>query len=78
MSAAFSERRDANEIEGMSAVGAVKMLFLQTQSEKVNCSLFGEEFIYSLSKQKLRNARAKLKSFGEPTEVKVLNRPERG
>jgi CubicO group peptidase (beta-lactamase class C family) len=66
------------EVQGIPAAEAARRLFAQMQSGNLDREMLGEEFGYFLNDSRLRRAADKLKPFGEPAEVKILNQGERG
>lgn len=65
-------------INGPAAAEAARQLFLALQAGKVDRALLGEEYNAFLSDEKVAGASTRLKAFGEPAKVDVMNVSERG
>ncbi len=66
------------KIEGPDAGTAVTEFFRALQAGRVDRSRLGAEFSRYLSPEKVRDAAARLKSFGAPARAEVRRRSERG
>lgn len=65
-------------IAGPPAVEMAKELFTQLQKGKVNRSLFGDDFNEYLTDQRVQGASRRLKRFGAPSALELVNANERG
>lgn len=65
-------------ISGPPAAEAHKLMLKSFEEGKVDRSLFGDEFNWYLTDEKLRAASLRLKPYGEPAKVDVLSVSERG
>ncbi len=68
----------APSVKGASARDAARDLLRQLQEGKVERGQLGEEYSHWLNEEKLKGAAARLKPLGEPTDVELMARAERG
>jgi D-alanyl-D-alanine carboxypeptidase len=73
-----SEKPYVPAIKGPPAPEACKMMLLALEAGRVDRTQLSDEFNYFLTDERIRDASARLKPFGEPTKVEVESVNERG
>ena len=74
----LKEEHYVPKVNGPIAAEAARQLFLDLQRGKVDRSQLAAEFNWFLSPEKMSAAAKRLKRFGSPTKVELLNVNERG
>ena len=74
----LKEESHVHKVSALPAAEAVKAVFAQFQSGKVDRTQFGAEFNVFLSDDKINGAAKRLKNLGTPREAEVIQTRERG
>jgi len=78
LSLLLKESPNVPTVQGSTAADAVKATFAQFQNGRVIRSQFNPEFNHYLTDEKIAGAAKRLKRFGNPKKVEVINSRERG